>query len=66
MYGGSWMSIVNGFGGMRTYDGILRFQPILPDKWDSYSFKIKFKGRQLAVRVEKEGTRRTNYCQEMR
>lgn len=50
---GSWMSIVNGFGGMRTYDGILRFQPILPDKWDSYSFKIKFKGRQLAVRVER-------------
>lgn len=53
---GSWMCIVNGFGGMRTYDGFLRFQPILPDKWNKYTFKVKFKGRQLQVCVERDHT----------
>src|SRR5690606_29707229 len=33
---GSWMCIVNGFAGMRAYDGILRFKPTLPEKWQGY------------------------------
>lgn len=53
---GSWMCIVNGFAGMRTYDGILRFKPTLPEKWQSYRFKVKFKGRQLEVSVERDQT----------
>lgn len=53
---GSWMGIVNGFAGMRTYGGKLQFNPFVPDKWESYSFKIKFKGSKLEVKVTPETT----------
>jgi len=49
---GSWMGIVNGFGGMRTFGGQLSFRPFLPKQWQRYSFKVKFKGAQLQVTVE--------------
>ena len=39
---GSWMCIVNGFTGMRTYGGSLRFNT-LPEKWARYAFKVKFR-----------------------
>lgn len=53
---GSWMGVVNGFAGMRTFGGELSFKPFLPKQWKSYSFKIKFKGAQLNVRVEADHT----------
>ncbi|NLJ74178.1 MAG: glycoside hydrolase family 65 protein [Firmicutes bacterium] len=53
---GSWMCVVNGFAGVRTYGGKLWFKPYLPDKWSRYSFKIKFRGCQVKVVVEKETT----------
>ena len=52
----SWMGVVNGFAGMRTYGGQLQFSPYVPDHWESYSFKVKFKGAQLEVVVEAENT----------
>lgn len=52
----SWMGVVNGFAGMRTFDGNLSFQPFLPEKWQSYSFKVKFRGAQLHVRVRSDHT----------
>ncbi|MBL4939270.1 MAG: glycoside hydrolase family 65 protein [Lutibacter sp.] len=45
--GGSWMSIVFGFAGMRVIDGELNFRPHLPKKWKSLNFKINFKNRIL-------------------
>lgn len=51
---GTWMSVVNGFAGMRVYDGQLSFDPYLPQKWDSYKFKIIFKGRVIAVEIREE------------
>lgn len=51
---GSWMGIVNGFAGMRTYGGKLQFSPFLPEQWQSYSFRVKFKGARLQVRVERQ------------
>ena len=53
---GTWMSVVNGFAGMRVYDGELSFDPYLPEKWDSYKFKITFKGRIIEVEVKKNET----------
>lgn len=41
---GTWLSIVEGFGGMRVHDGTLTFSPRIPEQWDSYSFKVKFRG----------------------
>ncbi len=52
----SWMGVVNGFAGMRTFGGELSFRPFVPEKWKSYSFKVKFRQRQLHVRVTPENT----------
>ena len=47
---GTWMSIVQGFGGMRVWeDGILSFSPQIPKEWKSYSFTINFRGNILKV-----------------
>lgn len=49
--GGSWMCMIHGFAGLRVINGCLYFRPILPVKWQDYSFKIRFKGRKLLVFV---------------
>ncbi len=47
---GSWMSVVQGFGGLRLYgDGILSFSPALPQQWESCRFKVANRGRLLEV-----------------
>lgn len=50
---GSWLSIVQGFAGMRVTDGELSFAPFLPDGWENYRFKINFRDRLLEVKVER-------------
>ncbi|MCY1633779.1 glycoside hydrolase family 65 protein [Marinifilum sp. D737] len=52
---GTWMSIVEGFGGMRVVNGSLVFNPMLPKVWKSYSFKVRFRGNLLNVRVSEDG-----------
>ena len=52
---GTWMSITQGFAGMRVYDGILSFRPWIPEEWKSYSFKILFCGRRIGITVSHEG-----------
>ncbi|WP_379130278.1 beta-phosphoglucomutase [Paenibacillus sp. sgz500958] len=51
---GSWMSIVNGFGGMRLADGVLCFNPALPEQWESYRFKIMNRGQLVDIFVSKD------------
>lgn len=46
---GTWLSIVQGFGGMRNFDGKLSFTPQIPKEWKSYSFKINFRGATIKV-----------------
>jgi len=41
---GTWMSIVEGFAGMRVQNNSLSFSPRLPKAWDKLSFKINFRG----------------------
>ncbi len=53
---GTWMSIVEGFGGMRIKNGKLSFAPKIPKQWDKYSFKINFRERILKVTVAQDGT----------
>lgn len=45
---GSWLSIAQGFAGMRTVQG-LSFAPFLPTGWTSYNFKINYRGRRIEV-----------------
>ena len=39
---GTWLSIVEGFAGMRVKNGKLHFTPHLPKHWKSLSFKVIF------------------------
>ncbi len=52
---GTWMSIVEGFGGMRIVEDKLSFAPRIPEEWKSYSFKVNFRNRILKVTVDHEG-----------
>ncbi len=51
---GTWMSVVKGFGGMRIKDGQLHFNPFIPDQWESYSFKIRFRAWLLKIIVAQD------------
>lgn len=51
---GTWLSIVEGFGGMRIVEDKLSFWPQIPQQWVSYSFKINFRNRTLKVIVNQE------------
>ena len=51
---GSWLSIVHGFAGMRTFHETLSFVPFLPKDWDEYAFKINYRHRLLEVKVNKK------------
>lgn len=51
---GTWMSIVEGFGGLRVRKGRLALNPQLPEHWDAYAFKIQFNGSTLEVQVKKD------------
>jgi len=57
---GTWMSVVEGFGGMRVKDGKLSFQPFLPEKWTSFSFHVGFRGTMIKVAVSKDGVKVSN------
>lgn len=48
---GTWMSIVEGFGGMRVRDNHLTFEPRIPKQWEGYSFKVNFRNQILKVNV---------------
>ncbi|HUH27656.1 glycoside hydrolase family 65 protein [Gelidibacter sp.] len=54
---GTWMSIVEGFGGMRVIDNKLSFEPKIPEQWDSYAFKINFRNQILEISVGKTETK---------
>lgn len=54
---GTWMSIVEGFGGMRVKDNQLHFEPKIPNQWKGYSFKINFRNQILKVDVRPNETK---------
>lgn len=52
--GGTWMSVVYGFGGMRIREGLLSFDPRLPCSWEKLSFKIMYRERVLEIIIGKK------------
>jgi maltose phosphorylase len=48
---GTWMSIVEGFGGMRVKNDTLNFSPKIPKQWEGYSFKINFRNQIIKVSI---------------
>lgn len=57
---GTWLAVIEGFGGMRVRDGKLNFNPFIPEKWQAFSFKIRFRGSLLNIKVHKEGVQIEN------
>ena len=53
---GTWMSIVEGFGGMRIKNDRLTFEPKIPKQWQAYSFKVNFRNQILKVSVTQNET----------
>ena len=57
---GTWMSLTEGFAGMKVRDDILIFSPFLPEKWASFSFSLTFRNAALNVKVGREAVSITN------
>ncbi len=53
---GTWLAIVEGFGGMRIKNGVVCIDPAIPDKWNSFSFNIRFRGNLLNFQISQKGT----------
>ncbi len=51
---GAWLSVVQGFAGLRDINGQLQFNPVLPRQWQGYHFKVVYQGCLLAVSVYRE------------
>lgn len=56
---GCWMSLVYGFGGMRDYNGRLRFSPRLPRKWSRVGFRVRSLENLIQVQVRRSGVEYT-------
>jgi maltose phosphorylase len=52
---GTWMSVVEGFGGFQVKEGIPHFNTMLPSNWSCFSFKLRFRNRTLEVKVASTG-----------
>lgn len=49
--GGVWSALVSGFGGMRDHGGTLTFDPRLPAEWPSLTFRLRWRGSRVRIRV---------------
>jgi trehalose/maltose hydrolase-like predicted phosphorylase len=49
--GGIWQAIVLGFGGLDLGGHILGIDPKLPAHWRSLSYRVRWRGRSLAIRI---------------
>jgi maltose phosphorylase len=50
----AWMNLVYGFGGMRSDGELLSFEPSIPRKWKSYSYRMIYRDSVVEVRVDKK------------
>jgi alpha,alpha-trehalose phosphorylase len=50
--GGVWNVLVYGFAGMRDYNGVITFDPRLPDGWAGLSFQLTLRGTRVQVDLE--------------
>jgi alpha,alpha-trehalose phosphorylase len=54
--GGTWLALVAGFGGLRDFDGQVRFAPRLPLDWDRLRFRVQVRGQLIEVDMTHEET----------
>ena len=51
---GTWQAIVNGFAGVRCQQSKLRFEPSIPEEWEEYAFRLRFRGTLLEIEISKK------------
>lgn len=49
---GTWMAVVEGFGGKRVENEQLILDPQIPEQWKSFAFKVLWRGSQLKVNAQ--------------
>jgi alpha,alpha-trehalose phosphorylase len=54
--GGTWLAVVAGFGGLRDYDGQVRFAPRLPAGWTRLRFRVAVRGQVVEVEMTPAAT----------
>jgi alpha,alpha-trehalose phosphorylase len=47
--GGTWLALVAGFGGLRDFDGHVRFHPRLPSEWERLRFRVRVRGQLIEI-----------------
>ncbi len=51
---GTWMAVVEGFGGKRVKDGTLSLDPMIPKNWNAYRFNLVYRKTVLSITVKPE------------
>lgn len=54
---GSWLVLAMGWAGLRIIGGRLHLRPRCPEGWQSYSFRLRWRGALLEITVTPEGAR---------
>ncbi len=52
---GTWLSVVQGFGGMRVKNDMISFQPFLPEQWTGFSFRVGYRQNSLNISIKANG-----------
>lgn len=60
---GTWLAIVEGFGGMRISNNQLILNPLIPSKWKSYSFNARFRNILFKVKVIRDSFTIINFSE---
>lgn len=58
----AWMNIVYGFGGLRSDGELLQINPVIPQKWQEYSFKLHYEEDVVKISVDTEHVRISTEC----
>ena len=57
----TWLSVVEGFAGIRANEKGLGFKPIVPEQWQSYCFTIMYKNQKVQFDIKKKSSVLTNF-----
>lgn len=50
---GTWMAVVEGFGGKRIKNGKLSIDPSLPNEWDGLKFNLTYRNQIVSIHIAK-------------
>ncbi len=57
---GTWMSVVEGLAGVRIFENDVKINPVIPENWKAYSFRILVKNTPITIKVTKDNVQVEN------